>query len=194
MRPMKMMGSGSGSWTCALALALVTAAGVGRAQGQTPPAADQATAAAPAPQAQTATTPTTSQPKLYIDLNKIRTALASPPAVDFTEQQLRFYILIYARQPKFTDFVGSFDLKNGPVPRSGMTHQDFLNRVTPKELYSNSGGITALEALQFAITNMAAQTIIKRGLEDIRAARTDDEVRAIRARIDRELAALAGKG
>jgi hypothetical protein len=189
------MASVSGRPIGALALMLLVCANAARAQDQTPPPAGQASTSGSAPtQAPATTTTPIGQPKLYIDLNKIRSALAAPPAVDLTERQLGFYVLVYARQPKFTDFIGKFDLKNGPVPRAAMTHQDFLNRVTPKELYSNSGGITALEALQFAITNMAAQTIIKRGLEDIRNARDESEIRAIRARIDRELAALAGKG
>jgi len=180
---MKVMASGHGCAAGVLTVAIVAVcAGAAFAQGQPPPLPS------------TTTTPANGQPRLYIDLNKIKTALATPPAVDFTERQLSFYVLIYAKQPKFTDFIGKFDLKNGPVPHSAMTHQDFLNRVTPKELYSGSGGITAMEALQWAITNMAAQTIIKRGLEDIRNARDASEIRSIRARIDRELAALAGKG
>ena len=33
---------------------------------------------------------------------------------------------------------------NGPTPRGGVTHQDFLNHVTPREIYG-SGGIKATE-------------------------------------------------
>lgn len=133
------------------------------------------------------------QPRLELDLNKIKTALENPQAQNLNEQQLRFYVLVYAKQPRFFDFVGKFDFRNGPVPGAGMTHQEFLSRVTPKD-YATSGGIKAIEALQIAITNMAAQTIIKRGLEALRNARDEREVREIRERIDRELAALAGKG
>jgi hypothetical protein len=127
------------------------------------------------------------------DLDKIKSALEKTPTLILDEQQLRFYVRVYAKQPRFADFIGAFDLKNGPVPRAGMTHQDFLYLVTPKELYASSGGITPLESLQFAITNWAAQAIIKRGLQDIHNARTESEIQAIRARINRELAALAGK-
>jgi hypothetical protein len=50
-----------------------------------------------------------------------------------------------------------------------------------------------MEALQAAVTNMLGQEIIKRGLKDIQEAKSQREIQAIRDRIDRELAALAGK-
>jgi hypothetical protein len=48
--------------------------------------------------------------------------------------------------------------------------------------------------LQFALTNWAAQALIRRAYEDIKNAKSEKEIAEIRARIDRELAALAGKG
>lgn len=131
-------------------------------------------------------------PSLPVDVEKIKTALERPNTLRLDGSQLRFYATVTAKAPTFEDFVGDFDLRNGPVPRAGMTHQEFLSMVTPKELYS-SAGITATEMLQFAITNWAAQQIIKKGLQEIRQARTEREIQAIRERINRELAALAGK-
>jgi hypothetical protein len=130
-------------------------------------------------------------PVLPVDVEKIKKALEKPDVLVLDDSQLRFYATVTAKVPSFEDFVGDFDLRNGPVPRAGMTHQEFLNMVTPKELYS-SAGITAPEMLQFAITNWAAQQVIKKGLQEIRQARTEREIRAIRDRINRELAALAG--
>ena len=136
--------------------------------------------------------PKPQDPALPVDVEKIKNALERPDSLKLDDSQLRFYATVTAKVPTFEDFVGDFDLKNGPVPRAGMTHQEFLNMVTPKELYS-SAGITATEMLQFAITNWAAQQVIKKGLQEIRAARTEREIQAIRERINRELAALAGK-
>jgi hypothetical protein len=169
-------------------LLLAAFAGRARLSAQTPP------------QVPPAQTPSQTQPVTpaaptidAAELDKIKEALAQSPPLNLDGRQLRFYVLVYAKQPRFADFVGKFDLKNGPVPRAGMTHQDFLNLVTPKELYASSGGITPFESLQFAITNWAAQAIIKRGLQEIRDARSEREVQAIRERIDKELAALIGK-
>jgi hypothetical protein len=70
-----------------------------------------------------------------------------------------------------------------------MSHQEFVNMVTPKELHS-SAGITATESLQFALTNWLGQSLIKKALADIQQAQSEREVEAIRARITQELAAL----
>ena len=137
--------------------------------------------------------PKPQDPALPVDIEKIKKALQrTDTTIVLDDSQLRFYATVTAKVPTFEDFLGDFDLKNGPVPRAGMTHQEFLSMVTPKELYS-SAGITATEMLQFAITNWAAQQVIKKGLQEIREARTEREIQAIRERINRELAALAGK-
>jgi hypothetical protein len=130
---------------------------------------------------------------LPVDLTRIRRALNSTSAARLDETQLRFYLEIIAKQPTFKEFIGSYDLKNGPVKGAQMTHQEFLDMVTPKLLHS-SAGFTATETLQVALVNWAAQTAVKKAVNALRNARNDDEVRAIRAQIDRELAALRGGG
>jgi len=65
--------------------------------------------------------------------------------------------------------------------------------VTPKEMNS-SGGITAMETLQFAFTNWLGQSLVKKAIEDLRNAKSEREVQEIRDRIDRELAALRPPG
>ena len=85
--------------------------------------------------------------------------------------------------------VGSFDLMKGPVAGSTITVRDIDRMVTPKEMYG-AAGITATDLLQFAATNFAAQTLIRRAAEEIRHAKDQKEIDEIRARIDRQLAAL----
>ena len=131
-------------------------------------------------------------PVLPVDLNRIRRQLEQDPAVRFVQSDLRFYLTVTERLPTFKDFVGDFDLRNGPVPYAGMTHQEFLNQVTPKNLYS-SGGITATDMLQWSLFNWAAQSIIKKGFDALRKAKSEREASAIRRQIDRELAALIGR-
>jgi hypothetical protein len=128
-----------------------------------------------------------------INLDHIKTALSHPPAFKIAGDGLTFHLEIIARQPNFWSFVGSYDLKNGPVKKAGLTGQEYLNMVRPQLLYS-SAGITAPELLQFAATNAAAQALIKKAMQDIHDARTQSEIEAIRARIDRELRALKGGG
>jgi hypothetical protein len=128
------------------------------------------------------------------ELERVKALLNRAPALKLDDQQLRFYIEVVAKQPSIADMIGTYDLMNGPTKRGApFTHQEFLNMVTPQELYG-SGGIKAHELLQFAVTNWLGQQIIKRAIEDLKNARTDREVQEIRARIDRELAALRGGG
>jgi hypothetical protein len=149
------------------------------AGAQTPPS--------PAPSTQ-------SKPTLPVDvnLNKIRTALQLDPGIRFDENQIRFYVDVYGHQTRFWDFIGTFDLKNGPTPHAGMTHQDFVNMVTPKDLYS-SAGFTASEMTQLALTNVVGHYVLRKLIEELKNTRDERQAQRIRAQIDRELAALAGK-
>jgi len=154
------------------------------AQTQTPPPIPS-----PQPSPRPAQNPPPATPSTNLD--NIKNALSHPPALNLAGDKMRFYLEVYGKQPQFWSFVGSYDLQNGPVKHSTMTGQEFLNMMRPQQLYS-SAGITAPELLQFAITNIAAQALIRNAVRDIRNAKTEAEVREIRARIDRELRALKG--
>lgn len=125
------------------------------------------------------------------DLDRIRKALeSSSPVLKIDDGQLRYYVQILAKQKTFADYVKGYDLLNGPTKGGNpMTHREFLALVTPKEFYS-SGGITAWEQLQFALTNYLGQTFVKKAIEDLQHARDAREVDEIRDRIERELSAL----
>jgi hypothetical protein len=131
--------------------------------------------------------------QLPVDLTRIRTVLDRNPNTKISETQLRFYLEVIAKRPTFKEFLGSYDLINGPVKGAQMTHQEFLDMVTPRLLHS-SAGFTGTETLQVALTNWAAMSVIKKAVNALRNARDDGEVRAIRAQIDRELTALRGGG
>jgi hypothetical protein len=139
-------------------------------------------------------TPEVAVPITSSDLNRIRQALDGSPAFKIDDSQLRYYVEILAKQRTFAEYVKGYDLKNGPTKGGNpMTHQEFLNLVTPREFYS-SGGITAMETLQFALTNWLGQTLVKKAIEDLQNAKTEREVDDIRARINRELEALRPSG
>jgi hypothetical protein len=123
-------------------------------------------------------------------LARIREGLSQPAVKVISESRLRFYALILAQEPTIEQIIGKYDLRYGPT-RGGnpMSHQEFLNMVTPRELYG-SGGIQAYELLQFSLVNWAGQAIVKRGIEALQKAQSEREVQEIRDRIDRELDAL----
>jgi hypothetical protein len=127
-------------------------------------------------------------------LARIRKGVASDVRPKLDDRQFRYYVQILAKQQAFSQFTKGYNWKDGAT-RGGnpMTHQEFLNMVTPKEMYS-SAGITPTDLLQFSITNWLGQALIKKALNDIGNARTERELREIRDRIDRELALLRGGG
>jgi hypothetical protein len=147
-----------------------------RAQGQSD--------ATPAP------LPEVTVPITNSDLARIRQALESGPAIKIDDSQLRYYVQVLAKQRTFAEYVKGYDLRNGPTKGGNpMTHQEFLQMVTPREFYS-SGGITAIEQLQFALTNWLGQTLVRRAIEELQTAKSEKEIDEIRDRIERELSAL----
>jgi len=133
---------------------------------------------------------------LPIDLQHVKEEAGKSPAVKLDDQQLRIYVLVLAKAPRFSDIVGDYDLKNGPT-RGGaaMTHQEFLDMVTPRqlmELFGSTNG-SSFALFQAAVMNAAGQALIKKAVQDMRNAHDEREVQAIRDRIDRELAVLLSK-
>jgi hypothetical protein len=125
-------------------------------------------------------------------IERIQELVNKPARLVIDEGKLRIYVEVIAKWPSFAEMAKGYDLKNGPTPRGNpMTHAEFLSMVTPREMYS-SAGIRPTEVLQMAVVNWLGQAIIKRGLEALRNAKDEREIAEIRARIDRELAALKG--
>ena len=156
-------------------------------------AQDQTAPSSPQQSTQPANPPPTAA-QAAADLERVKAQLNRAPVLKLDDNQLRFYVEVIGKQPSIADVIGSYDLINGPTRRGApMTHQEFLNMVTPQEFYG-SQGIKSYELLQFALTNWLGQQIIKKAIEDLRNAKSDREVAEIRARIDRELAALKGGG
>jgi hypothetical protein len=132
-------------------------------------------------------------PEQAPNLDRIRERDNRPSQLNIDNGRMRIYVEVIAKWPRFDELVKNYDLKNGPTPRGAvMTHGEFLQMVTPREMYS-SAGIRPTEMLQIALTNWVGKALIKKGLEAISNARSQREIDEIRARIDRELAALRGR-
>ena len=138
------------------------------------------------------TLPAIQAPERPPNLDRIREAVSKPPEIKISDGQLRIYVEVIAKWPRFDELMKGYDLMNGPVARGNpMSHAEFLNMVTPRELHS-SGGIKPTEILTMALVNWAGKAVITKGLEAISNAKSQREIDEIRARIDRELAALRG--
>jgi hypothetical protein len=142
--------------------------------------------------AQTTPPPTPPAAELPVDLGRIREGLQQPvPAKRFDDGRLRFFAKTDEKVVSFEALTFGFNLFQGPVPGAGMTHQEFLNQVTPKYLHS-SGGIRAIESLQWGLVNYAAIWTVKRLYKELSEAKTSMRKKQIQDQIDRELAALKG--
>jgi hypothetical protein len=172
-----------------LVVALVAAIAVARPVG-----AQTAPPATPPAQGTSTTGQVSAEPTLPVDVDKIRTAIERPQPVHINDQYLRFYLEVRPAPATFMSWVrvGNFDLMKGPVAGSAITGTDLASMMTPREMYS-SAGITATDMLQFAATNFAAQTLIRRAVDEIKSAKNQKQVAAIQAKIDHELAVLMAK-
>lgn len=124
-------------------------------------------------------------PKLPVDTNKIREALKQNPQLRLQTDELKFYVSIIGRIPTFEEIVGDFNLKTGNVPGAGMTHEEYLAMVNSD--LRQSGGITALDTLQVALSSYALISLVKKAYEEYKEAKTERERQLIQERIEREL-------
>lgn len=181
----------SRSLWCPIILLLLVGDGgwLSQASAQTAPPATSLPSAPPSATTQEATPP----PTLPVDLGRIKTALDKPERPRIVDGKIRFYAETTAPSgPSFKELTANFDLRNGPVPGAGMTHQEFLSMVTPKELYG-SGGIKPLETLQWGLVNHVGWWALRKLYKELSEATDARRIKSIRDQIDRELAALRGK-
>lgn len=126
------------------------------------------------------------------EVDRIREQVNKPSTLIVTDGQLRIYVEVIGNWPTFYEYTKGTDFLKGVAPgRGAITHAEMFGPLQPKELYG-SGGISATELLQGALVNYFGQKIIKKGLREISEAKNSKEIDAIRAQIDRELAALKG--
>jgi len=127
-------------------------------------------------------------------LARIREGLARESTLKLEDGRRMIYVEVIGKWPTFAEIAKGYDLMNGPTGGGNpMSHQEYLNMVTPKELYG-SGGISAPEVLTMALVNYFGQKYISKGLKEISQTRDQKKIEEIRARIDAELAALRKGG
>ena len=158
--------------------------GTQAAQQQPPPPPDKPPAAQP-----------TDPVDLPVSLEKIQKKLSRDPAIKVdilpveTESGLpTFRVQIDAPKLTIEQILGP-DYLRGPVPYGGMTHQEFLDMVTPTDVrgyaaFTNGEGVTV------ALTSLALQWALKTALQELREARTERAQAAARKEVQEALEAL----
>src|SRR3954466_13043664 len=132
--------------------------------------------------------PAPASTELPVSLDRIQRALAAPPTVDLKEQHPTFRVEVVGRKPTLEEILGE-KFWIGPTPYGGMTHQEFLDMVTPK-LAQPYGGFTGKYLVAETAVTLAEHGALKQAIKKFQGAITDHEREAARKEVMDALAAL----
>jgi len=118
---------------------------------------------------------------LPVDLGKIQKAISRPPAIQTKSDRPVFRVEIFAKKPTIEDILGPDYLK-GPVPYGGMTHQEFLNMVTPVE-YRGYSIFSNKEGMIVAATSLALQWGLMKAIDKLKSAQSERAKEAARREV-----------
>jgi hypothetical protein len=132
--------------------------------------------------------PPVSSDDLPVSLRRIQRALDGPPPIDLKEQHPVFRLEIFGRQPTIEDVLGE-KFWIGPTPYGGMTHQEFMEMVTPKIAQPYAGFTGKYLVAETALTLME-QWALKSAIKHFHDAKGDKAREAARKEVLDALAAL----
>jgi len=135
--------------------------------------------------------PSSAQPsssELPVSLDRIQRALSAPAPLDLKEQTPVFRLEVIGRKPTLEEILGE-RFWIGATPYGGMTHQEFLDMVTPKLVQPYAGFTGKYLAAQAALT-LAEQWALKSAISKFKSALTDRERDAARKEVMEALEAL----
>jgi len=161
---------------------------VSSAQQNTPAGTDPATSSTQA------ASKSASGSDLPVSLKRIKQALAAPPVLKVLDpKEVRdgrpvYRVDVEADKIDIKAILGN-DLLRGPVPYGGMTHQEFLDLVTPNDVkgyaaFSNAQGITV------AATSIALQWAVLKAIDQLKKAKDAREKAAAHKEVEDALEAL----
>ena len=125
---------------------------------------------------------------LPVSLERIHEAISRPPAIKPSTNRPVFRVEVFARNPTIEDILGP-DYLRGPVPNAGMTHQEFLNMVTPDE-FRGMAMFTNKEAMTIAATSLVLQWAYMKAVDKLKDARTERAKEAARQEVIEAMNAL----
>jgi hypothetical protein len=125
---------------------------------------------------------------LPVSLDRIQRRLSRPPAIRPESTRHVFRVEVFGRKPTIDEILGP-DWRKGPTPLGGMSHSEFLNLVTPKDvqgyaMYDNK------QAMIVAATSFALQWALRQAVKKLDDARTQRQKEAAQKEVDEALAAL----
>lgn len=171
-------------FVCGLVLLIASSSVQGTAQQPpaTPPAQQQEPQQKPQESA--------AQVILPVDLDRIQRALANTPKLQFDPKTNRpvFRVQVFGEKPTIDDILGP-DWAKGPVPYSGMSHQEFLAMVTPEE-HRGYAGFTNKEGIAIAASSYLLQWTLQKAIRKYNETQDEREREAARREVIDALNAL----
>jgi hypothetical protein len=152
------------------------------------PAAQSATSPKPSPPEPTTGTPQLDTEALPVSVGRIQRKLSSPPLIRPSEVTPVFRVEVIGKLPPIEVLLGP-DYLVGKAPAAGMSHQEFLNMVTPPE-FRGTAMFTQGEAITVMATAVALQWALQKAIQKFRDARHDREREAARKEVEDALEAL----
>lgn len=126
---------------------------------------------------------------LPVSLDRIQAALAQTPVLRFDkESRPVFRVQVFGDRPTIEDILGP-DYVAGPVPHGSLSHQEFLQMVTPKDVqgyaaFSNEEGAVV------ASTSLLFQWTLQKAIQKFNETRDEREREAARKEVLDALNAL----
>lgn len=115
-----------------------------------------------------------------VSLERIQEAISRPPAIKAISGRPTFRVEVIAKKPRIEDILGEGYLV-GPTP-GGMTHQEFLNMVTPQQ-FRGMSVFTGGEALTVAATAIGLQWALSKAIDKLSDAKTERAKEAARREV-----------
>jgi hypothetical protein len=134
----------------------------------------------PAPASKSSAQSSTSD-DLPVPLGRIERALAAPAPLELKEKYPIFRLDIYGTKPTLEDILGE-KFWVGPASYGGMTHQDFMQMSTPKEMQPYAG-FNGKYLVATAALTLAEEWAVKTALHKYRDAKSDHEREAARKEV-----------
>jgi hypothetical protein len=126
---------------------------------------------------------------LPVSIDRIQEALAKTPKLRFDEQEKPvFRVQVFGDKPTIEDILGP-DFARGPVKYGSMTHQEFLDMVTPKDVQGYAA-FSNKEAATVAATSFLLQWTLQKAIQKYNETKDDRAREAARQEVLEALDAL----
>src|SRR5262245_27774711 len=110
---------------------------------------------------------------LPVSFNRIQKALSHPPAIRPESVRPVFRVEVFSRTPTIDDILGP-NWRQGPTPLGAMTHQEFLDLVTPTDV-KGYAAFDNRQALTVAATSFALKWGVAKAIKKLDEAITEHE-------------------